>query len=315
MNSHQTDDVPAPSTASTPATSTPTDADDTLQQKYTLLKKRVREIEEDNDAIHIKLTKAMRQIKRLRVERIVLLEELDNSRQYRRERKAAASDSEGSVSDSATKDHAMLKSAAPTKRKGTTKAKATSKQNQDAPARKKRDPNAPKGPGNVFFLYCRLERDNIKDQLSSDNLGEATRLLGQKWKALSKDEKKVYYDMYNKEQKEFEAAMELYNAAGGAATGANSEQSSQAPPQKDKEDDENIDMLHEDDEDDDQPQEEQHFDKPVDQPVTDAATPVPESSEAATHEAAVSTDALPPPAAPITATAPPPPSNENGTAQ
>ena len=85
----------------------------------------------------------------------------------------------------------MLKSAAPTKRRGNTKAKTANKQNADAPARKKRDPNAPKGPGNVFFLYCRLERDNIKDQLSSDNLGEATRLLGQKWKALSKDEKKV----------------------------------------------------------------------------------------------------------------------------
>ena len=61
---------------------------DTLRQKYNLLKKRVREIEEvknekcmhvysstkvivkDNDAIHLKLTKAMRQIKRLRVERM-----------------------------------------------------------------------------------------------------------------------------------------------------------------------------------------------------------------------------------------------------
>lgn len=36
-----------------------------------------------------------------------------------------------------------------------------------------------------------MERDNIKDQLTSDNLGEATRLLGQKWKALSKEEKQV----------------------------------------------------------------------------------------------------------------------------
>ncbi|KAI9315100.1 high mobility group box domain-containing protein, partial [Dichotomocladium elegans] len=75
---------------------------------------------------------------------------------------------------------------------------------------KKRDPNAPKGPGNVFFLYCRMERDNIKDQVSTDNLGEVTRLLGQKWKGLSKEEKQVYYDLYNKELKEFEVAMEQY---------------------------------------------------------------------------------------------------------
>lgn len=60
-----------------------------------------------------------------------------------------------------------------------------------ATPRKKRDPNAPKGPGNVFFLYCRMERDNIKDEVPNESLGEVTRLLGQKWKALTKEEKQV----------------------------------------------------------------------------------------------------------------------------
>jgi non-histone protein 10 len=55
------------------------------------------------------------------------------------------------------------------------------------PQRKKKDPNAPKGPGNVFFLYCRLERD----EHPTENLGEVTRLLGQKWKSLSKEDKTV----------------------------------------------------------------------------------------------------------------------------
>jgi len=59
------------------------------------------------------------------------------------------------------------------------------------PQRKKKDPNAPKGPGNVFFLYCRLERDKVKDEFPTENLGEVTRLLGQRWKGLTKDEKKV----------------------------------------------------------------------------------------------------------------------------
>lgn len=60
------------------------------------------------------------------------------------------------------------------------------------PQRKKKDPNAPKGPGNVFFLFCRLERDKIKDENPTENLGEVTRLLGQKWKSLTKEEKKVF---------------------------------------------------------------------------------------------------------------------------
>ncbi|KAI9319648.1 hypothetical protein BX666DRAFT_1914736 [Dichotomocladium elegans] len=200
--------------------------DETLRQKYSLLKKRVREIEEDNDAIHHKLTRAMRQIKRLRVERIVLLEELDQSR--RREGKSktmATSDSDGDMSDSGM--NAGLKGSSRKDKRsinGTISAgRSRTNHGKQPQERKKRDPNAPKGPGNVFFLYCRMERDNIKDQLTSDNLGEATRLLGQQWKALSKEEKQVYYDLYNKELKEFEQAMELYNASGGSAgTSSNS---------------------------------------------------------------------------------------------
>ncbi|CDS13129.1 hypothetical protein LRAMOSA05312 [Lichtheimia ramosa] len=219
---NNTDPAPSTNTTSTPVTMAT--SDDTLRQKYNLLKKRVREIEEDNDAIHLKLTKAMRQIKRLRVERIVLLEELDQSRRRDGKRtNAASSDSEGDVSDSGLAISLKTSNTGNTtgrKRGGPGKSRgANSKQPQE---RKKRDPNAPKGPGNVFFLYCRMERDNIKDQLTSDNLGEATRLLGQKWKALSKEEKQVYYDMYNKEQKEFEQAMELYNASGGSGGGASS---------------------------------------------------------------------------------------------
>ncbi|OAD80194.1 hypothetical protein PHYBLDRAFT_95326, partial [Phycomyces blakesleeanus NRRL 1555(-)] len=58
--------------------------------------------------------------------------------------------------------------------------------------RKKKDPFAPKGPGNVFFLFCRLERDNIKDEMPNESLGDVTRALGQRWKALPNSEKQVF---------------------------------------------------------------------------------------------------------------------------
>jgi non-histone protein 10 len=61
----------------------------------------------------------------------------------------------------------------------------------EKPQRRKKDPNAPKGPGNVFFLYCRLERDKIKDEFPNENLGDVTKLLGLKWKSLSKEGKQV----------------------------------------------------------------------------------------------------------------------------
>ncbi|CAO3600160.1 unnamed protein product [Absidia cylindrospora] len=88
-----------------------------------------------------------------------------------------------------------------------------------APARKKKDPNAPKGPGNVFFLYCRMEREHFKDELPTENLGEVTRLLGQKWKAMTDDEKKKYYDIYDREQEEYQRAMKSYKEAGGGDAG------------------------------------------------------------------------------------------------
>jgi hypothetical protein len=40
-------------------------------------------------------------------------------------------------------------------------------------------------------LYCRLQRDKIKDENPEENIGDVTKLLGLKWKALPKEEKQV----------------------------------------------------------------------------------------------------------------------------
>ncbi|ORE14346.1 HMG-box, partial [Rhizopus microsporus] len=148
--------------------------------RYQEYKRRIREIEDENEQMTLQLTKARHHIKRLRIERVILLEEIEELRQARRLKKTPfINNNNESHTSSAT-------------------------------PRKKRDPNAPKGPGNVFFLYCRMERDNIKDEVPNESLGEVTRLLGQKWKALTKEEKQKYYDLYKKEQEEYESAMKSY---------------------------------------------------------------------------------------------------------
>lgn len=83
------------------------------------------------------------------------------------------------------------------------------------PPKKKKDPNAPKGPGNVFFLYCRFQRDKIKDENPEENIGDVTKILGLKWKALPKEEKQFYYDTFKREMDEYEEAMKIYKANGG----------------------------------------------------------------------------------------------------
>ncbi|CAO3697377.1 unnamed protein product [Rhizopus stolonifer] len=72
---------------------------------------------------------------------------------------------------------------------------------------KKKDPNAPKGPGNVFFLFCRMERDKIQVEKPKENVSEVNKLLALKWKLMTKEQKKVYYDFFKKEMKEYEDSM------------------------------------------------------------------------------------------------------------
>lgn len=129
------------------------------------------------------------------------------------------------------------------------------RKNASAAPRKKRDPNAPKGPGNVFFLYCRMERDNIKDEVPNESLGEVTRLLGQKWKALTKEQKQKYYDIYKREQEEYETAMKSYTAAGGGLEGAAAVEAASKLKHEVEDDEEEIDMLQDDDEDEDDEEE------------------------------------------------------------
>ncbi|KAI7899910.1 high mobility group box domain-containing protein, partial [Cokeromyces recurvatus] len=171
--------------------------------------------------ISTQLAKARHHIKRLRVERI---------------------DSELSISESIMSD-----------------ARGGNKKNATPTPKKKRDPNAPKGPGNVFFLFCRMERENIKDEVPSESLGEITRLLGQKWKSLTKEEKQKYYDIYKKEQEEYETAMKSYTAAGGGAEGAAAVEAaankSKQQNEDEETDEEEIDMLQ--DEEDDEIEEEE----------------------------------------------------------
>ncbi|ORX62206.1 HMG-box [Hesseltinella vesiculosa] len=177
-------------------------------------------MEHDNLVIQAKLSKAQRHVKRLRMERIVLLEQLDEYYDKKNDGSSESDDSDASNISAILADPRMRR----LKRKqlhlsGLPGEKKKKLGPQEPQARKKKDPNAPKGPGNVFFLYCRMERESFKDELQTDNLGEVTRLLGQKWKAMTDAEKKKYYDVYDREQEEYRKAMVSYNAAGGGDAG------------------------------------------------------------------------------------------------
>ncbi|KAI8094673.1 high mobility group box domain-containing protein [Thamnidium elegans] len=175
------------------------------------LKKRYRTVEEENDFLQEKLLRAQKSIKRLRLERTLLLERID---------KGYDNSNGGTNSDSDTGSDLLLHNDLMDKNHFSNQHYKHNKQQFQAnnttvikPPKKKKDPNAPKGPGNVFFLFCRLQRDKIKDENPEENIGDVTKLLGLKWKSLPKEEKQVYYDTFKKEMEEYEEAMKSYKSS------------------------------------------------------------------------------------------------------
>lgn len=87
---------------------------------------------------------------------------------------------------------------------------------------KEKDPNAPKKPANAFLMYCQQERQKVQDgegngiysaDLSHQDL---TRQLAKQWKFLSEEDKKHYYQLYEKEKDRYDKAVKKYaKAAGG----------------------------------------------------------------------------------------------------
>ncbi|OZJ02807.1 hypothetical protein BZG36_04274 [Bifiguratus adelaidae] len=176
------------------------DVDARYRKKYKELKRRIRDIEEENDALNLKLHKARRSLQRLKVERHFLFERLEQER-------GDKSDVSSLSSDDLDHPDSELSDRETSRRKKT--------------QRKKRDPNAPKRPGNVFFLYCRLERDKIKDKHPTEQ-------------HLDK-----YYDLYQKEQDDYKKALKSYadvkKENGHLAA-------SMAPPSQEREDETGSEM-------------------------------------------------------------------------
>lgn len=54
-----------------------------------------------------------------------------------------------------------------------------------------KDPNAPKRPANAFFMFCQLERGKLRESNQEASLSELTKILGLRWKEMSKEEKQV----------------------------------------------------------------------------------------------------------------------------
>ncbi|XP_046402382.1 transcription factor SOX-6 [Ischnura elegans] len=85
---------------------------------------------------------------------------------------------------------------------------------------KDRDPSAPKRPANPYFQFCQEQRPLVSEQYTNIGSGqeadlskqELTKLLASRWNSLTNDDKKVYYDKYEKQKEKYSADMQMYSS-------------------------------------------------------------------------------------------------------
>ncbi|KAJ1722730.1 non-histone protein [Coemansia erecta] len=228
------------------------------------LKRQLEELEEYNEMLAIKLIRSQKRLRRMKIERNVLLERFEQTPHYRS--RHDDDDYTGSDSDAPLKNTYPLQNtsdidanesshrsghaaATPTtatgrgRRRGAgalgqTRSTAGTPQPQSANstgthdsaagaplattsrrARTEKDPLAPKRPANAFVMYCQDERPNIRKKGTDLTYSEMTKAMGQKWKNLPQEEKKKYYDLYERGMFRYQQELEMYRGGGGSGGG------------------------------------------------------------------------------------------------
>ncbi|CDH53379.1 nucleosome binding protein [Lichtheimia corymbifera JMRC:FSU:9682] len=75
--------------------------------------------------------------------------------------------------------------------------------------KKRKDPNAPKRGRSAYMFFSQEQRSTVKEENPEATFGDIGKLLGQKWKELTDEEKKPYQDkaVADKQRYEEEKAM------------------------------------------------------------------------------------------------------------
>lgn len=179
---------------------------DIYKRKYQLLLDRCEVLQQENERLVYRIQRVRKLLKRTRKEKKFLIDRLDQHGDRWREAPMGVLE-ENSVFQTTPKQE-----------KG---AKATTNNTKEEKAKKgtkrkgaKADPNAPKRPANPFFQFCQEQRPRVMERLAGEpepSKQELTRQLATTWKSLSSEDKKVYYDMYERSKEKYVAEMQIYN--------------------------------------------------------------------------------------------------------
>ncbi|CCE65723.1 hypothetical protein TPHA_0M01480 [Tetrapisispora phaffii CBS 4417] len=78
--------------------------------------------------------------------------------------------------------------------------------------RRKKDPNAPKRAMSAYMFFANETRDIVRAENPDVSFGQIGRLLGEKWRALTDEDKGPFEAKAQADKKRYESEKELYNA-------------------------------------------------------------------------------------------------------
>ncbi|KAI1430603.1 hypothetical protein GGR50DRAFT_183334 [Xylaria sp. CBS 124048] len=183
----------APQSAHTP--SLPPTVEEAYRRKCIQLKERSKEIEDENDAYRLRVSRLRRQIQKLRLERAFLLDQISKRTSTNVE------DSEGSPSPPPTPQDKPLRS-----KRG--------HQSQKEPGRATNGAaKPPKRPSNAFEIYCNDTRPLLQTQHREAIAAGEFRLeeeLARGWKDLPDMEKEQFQARYERELSQWKEARDSF---------------------------------------------------------------------------------------------------------
>eukprot|EP00005_Dracoamoeba_jomungandri_P006114 CAMPEP_0174251592 /NCGR_PEP_ID=MMETSP0439-20130205/1359_1 /TAXON_ID=0 /ORGANISM="Stereomyxa ramosa, Strain Chinc5" /LENGTH=314 /DNA_ID=CAMNT_0015331935 /DNA_START=27 /DNA_END=971 /DNA_ORIENTATION=+ len=77
--------------------------------------------------------------------------------------------------------------------------------------KKIKDPNLPKRPLSAYLFFCQEKRGELKEQQPDKSFTELAKLLGEKWREMSDEEKSKYVEMGERAKEEYKVALQHYN--------------------------------------------------------------------------------------------------------
>lgn len=106
------------------------------------------------------------------------------------------------------------------KRKADEDAEGAGKGKRAKKEKKIKDPNEPKRPPSAYLAYQNAVREEVKKSQPDISYNALIGMIGEKWKAMTDEEKKPYQDRYEELAGEWKAKQRVYTDGKAAATAA-----------------------------------------------------------------------------------------------